>query len=84
MKFENMPISNLSNMLKHAQTMGHSVVAIAVRDIHDGLQLQSKLPNVCQALSGEKFYTKYGFSIPEIIGPNPSSTTIFVYRLSKI
>lgn len=64
-----------------ARARGYSVVAIASRDIHDGLQLHSKFPNVCQALSGQKFYSKYGLSIPEILGPNPSSTTIFVYRL---
>ena len=67
--------------IKPSRTNDHSVVAIAARDIHDGLKLKSKFPNVCQALSGEKFYLKYGLSIPEIIGPNPSSTTIFVYRL---
>lgn len=67
--------------IKPARARGHSVVAIASRDIHDGLKLQSKFPNVCQALSGERFYSKYGLSIPETIGPNPSSTTIFVYKL---
>ena len=67
--------------IKPARTAGHSVIAIASRDIHDGLSLSAKFPNVCQALSGEKFYSKYRLSIAEILGPNPSSTTIFVYRL---
>ena len=67
--------------VKPSSERGHSVVAIASRDIHDGLKLESKFPNICQALSGEKFYSEYGLSIPEILGPNPSSTTIFVYRL---
>jgi len=67
--------------IKPARAKGLSVVAIASRDIHDGLSLDQKFPNVCQALSGEIFYSKYRLSIPEILGPNPSSTTIFVYRL---
>lgn len=69
------------NFVKPARGRGHSVVAISARDVHDALGLCSKFPNVCQVLSGQKFYLKYGLSIPEVLGPNPSSTTVFVYKL---
>lgn len=69
------------HFIKPSRARGLSVVAIASRDVHNGLELDSKFPNVCQALSGEKFYSKYGLSILETLGPNPSSTTVFVYKM---
>lgn len=64
-----------------ARQSKHSSVSIAARDVHEGLGLSSAFPNVCQTLKGSKFLELHGLSDPVVIGPDPSSTTIFVYRL---
>ena len=69
------------HFIRPAKERGDISVKISARDVHEGLSMTSQFPNVCQALSGKKFYLKYHLSIPEVIGPNPSSTTHFIYKL---
>lgn len=59
-----------AHFIKPSRERSHSVVAIAARDIHDGLGLSSKFPNVCQALSGQKFYPPAYCAPPLPVGIN--------------
>ncbi len=67
--------------IKPAKDKGLTEVAVAAKDVHDRLGLKSRFPNVCQALYGDKFCEIYGLNRPKVVGPNPSSTTIFIFRL---
>lgn len=60
-----------------------SEVAISASELADAIGLQDAFPNICQALAGEKFLKLAQVPRPAITEPNPSSSTVFIYKLKS-
>jgi len=56
-------------------------VSIRAGDLAWDLGLKDALPNICQALGGEKFQLLANVSEPTYTEPNPSSSTVFTYEI---
>src|SRR5690606_22561702 len=56
--------------------------AIRAGDLAAAIGLQDAFPNICQALGGEKFQQLAQVPPPTHTEPNPSSSTIFTYKLA--
>lgn len=56
-------------------------VDVLVRDVNQALELNQAWPNICQALIGRKFLEMADLSMPERIGADQSSATIFRFSL---
>lgn len=68
--------------IEPARDKGEKEVTIRASDLAQLMGLTNAFPNICQALEGTKFQKMIGTTKPDIIGPNPSSTTTFIYRLA--
>lgn len=69
--------------IEPARERGETKVSIAVSDLAKMLSLDNSFPNICSALEGRKFQELAGVPPPTSTIPNPSSTTVFTYRLSE-
>lgn len=58
-------------------------VSIRAGDIATAMGLQDAIPNICQTLGGKKFQQLAKVPAPDHTEPNPSSSTIFTYKLSS-
>ena len=67
--------------VRPARKARSSVVAIAAKDIHERMGLTAHYPNVCLALRGRKFQEEHGIELVGTIGPDPSSTTVFIFKV---
>jgi hypothetical protein len=64
---------------------GESVVRIRAGDVHKALQLNNRVPSVCQALTSKRFLDQNNLVLIEKHGPPSglSTTTVFIYRLEN-
>lgn len=67
--------------IEPARESGAKEVSIRASDLATDLVLKEKFPNICQALGGEKFQQLAKVPPPTYTEPNPSSTTVFTYKL---
>jgi hypothetical protein len=72
----------LNYFIEPAREQNAAEVSVAARTVAVDLGLQNDFPSICSALGGVKFQELAGVGPPRHTGPNPSSTTIFTYRLS--
>lgn len=71
----------LSQYIEPARFRGDEAVTIRAGDVHKALGLSAQLPNVCQAIEGEKLCDAAGVSKPEIVsGPASGRGSNVVYR----
>jgi len=66
--------------VKQAHDRGARTVTIRAREVHDALRFSSRFPIVCSALSSQKFTSACALKLLRVEGPNPSSTTVFVFE----
>jgi hypothetical protein len=72
----------LNYFIEPARERGASEVPIRAGDLAAAIGLQDAFPNICQALGGEKFQQLAQVPPPTHTEPNPSSSTIFTYKLA--
>jgi 5-methylcytosine-specific restriction protein B len=71
----------LSHYIEPAKSRGDVTVTIRAGDVHKELELSAQLPNVCQAIEGEKLRDAAGLDKPEIVsGPVSGRGSNVVYR----
>ncbi|MCY0146834.1 AAA family ATPase [Hoeflea sp. G2-23] len=73
----------LNYFIEPAREQGASDVSIRAGDLAATMGLQDAFPNICQALGGEKFQQLAQVPPPTHTEPNPSSSTIFTYKLAS-
>jgi 5-methylcytosine-specific restriction enzyme B len=73
----------LEQYIEAAREQDKDTVDVLVRDVNEALRLNQAWPNICQAITGDKFLEMADVAPPERIGANQSSATIFRFRLSK-
>lgn len=73
----------LNYYIEPAREDGAAEVSIAARAIASDLGLQNEFPTICDALGKRKFQELARVPPPKHTEPNPSSTTVFTYRLSE-
>lgn len=73
----------LNYFIEPARERGASEVPIRAGDLAAAIGLQDAFPNICQALGGEKFQQFAQVPPPTHTEPNPSSSTIFTYKLAS-
>lgn len=73
----------LNYFIEPAREQGKSVVSIHAGTLAAAMGLQDSFPNICQALGGEKFQQLAHVPAPAQTEPNPSSSTIFTYKLGS-
>lgn len=73
----------LNYFIEPARERGASEVQIRAGDLAAAIGLQDAFPNICQALGGEKFQQLAQVPPPTHTEPNPSSSTIFTYKLTS-
>ncbi len=73
----------LNYFIEPAREQGASEVSIRAGDLAAAMGLQDAFPNICQALGGEKFQQLAQVPPPTHTEPNPSSSTIFTYKLAS-
>lgn len=71
----------LNYFIEPAREAGASEASIRAGDFSNALGLRDVLPNICQALGGERFQLLARVPPPVHTGPNPGSTTVFTYML---
>lgn len=74
----------LEHYIETARSQESETVDVLVRDVNEALGLNQAWPNICQAISGQKFFELADVPAPERIGANQSSATIFRFRLAGI
>lgn len=67
--------------IEPAREKNASEVAIPAGDLAKAMGLKDAFPNVCQVLGGGKFQQLARVPAPSHTEPNPSSSTIFTFRL---
>lgn len=73
----------LNYFIEPARERGEFEVSIRAGDLAAAMGLQDAFPNICQALGGEKFQQLARVPPPTHTEPNPSSSTIFTYKLAS-
>lgn len=73
----------LNYFIEPARERQSSEVSIRAGDLAAAMGLQDAFPDICQALGGEKFQQLAGVPPPTHSEPNPSSSTIFTYKLGS-
>ncbi|MEO6516827.1 MAG: hypothetical protein ABIP18_14475 [Steroidobacteraceae bacterium] len=66
-----------------ARERGATEVSIRASDLAEALILKDAFPNICQALGGAKFQQQAQVPTPSYTEPNPSSSTIFTYKVGS-
>jgi 5-methylcytosine-specific restriction enzyme B len=72
----------LEHYIETARERDAETVDVLVRDVNEALGLNQAWPNICQALTGQRFLEMADVESPERIGANQSSATVFRFRLS--
>jgi 5-methylcytosine-specific restriction protein B len=72
----------LNYHVEPARERGAPEVSIRAGDLAAEMGLQNALPNVCQALGGDKFHSLADVLPPTWTKPNPSSTTTFTFQFA--
>lgn len=72
----------LNYFIEPAREQNAHEVSIPARDLASAIGLKDAFPNICQALGGEKFQQLARVPAPTYTQPNPSSSTVFTYKLS--
>ncbi|OLP57565.1 ATPase [Rhizobium rhizosphaerae] len=73
----------LNYFIEPAREQGATEVSVRAGDLAATMGLQDAFPNICQALGGEKFQQLAQVPPPIHTEPNPSSSTIFTYKLAS-
>ncbi|WP_283195340.1 AAA family ATPase [Rhizobium sp. AN80A] len=73
----------LNYFIEPAREQGATEVSVRAGDLAATMGLQDAFPNICQALGGEKFQQLAQVPQPTHTEPNPSSSTIFTYKLAS-
>jgi 5-methylcytosine-specific restriction enzyme B len=73
----------LNYFIEPAREHGKLEVSIRAGDLAAAMGLKDAFPNICQALGGEKFQQLARVPPPTHTEPNPSSSTIFTYKLAS-
>ena len=73
----------LNYFIEPAREKGAKVVSIRAGDLASAMGLNDAFPNICQTLGGEKFQKLAQVPSPKSTEPNPSSSTIFTYKLNS-
>ena len=76
-------ICALNYFIEPAREKSAKEVSIRASDLATAMGLKKAFPNICQALSGDKFQELANVPQPKICGPNPSSSTVFTYTLNS-
>src|SRR5580704_16495266 len=73
----------IERYIKPARRRGDKRVKIVAGDVHRGLNLTNRVPNVCQVLESKKFREENQLEIEERSGPPSGMGTrmTYVYRL---
>jgi 5-methylcytosine-specific restriction enzyme B len=71
----------LEHYIEDARERDKDTVDVLVRDVNEALGLNQAWPNICQAISGNKFLEMADVEPPERIGADQSSATVFRFRL---
>lgn len=71
----------LNYYIEPARERSSQSVSIAVNDLAVAMALKDRFPNICQTLGGKKFQQLANVPVPTHTEPNPSSSTIFTYKL---
>jgi 5-methylcytosine-specific restriction protein B len=73
----------IAHYVEPARQRGDQTVTIRAGDVHKELGLTAQLPNVCQAIEGEKFRGAAGLGEAEIVsGPSSGRGSNMVYRFA--
>lgn len=73
----------LNYFIEPAREKAAMDVSIRAGDLASAMGLKDAFPNICQALGGEKFQKLAQVPSPKSTEPNPSSSTIFTYKLNS-
>lgn len=73
----------LNYVIEPARENGAKEVSINVGDFAQMIGSTNEFPNICQTLGGKKFQELAKVAPPFVSGPNPSSTTVFTFKLDK-
>jgi 5-methylcytosine-specific restriction enzyme B len=73
----------LNYFIEPARERDAPEAAIRASEIAKAMGLQDAFPNICGALGGEKFQQLAQVPPPTHTEPNPSSSTIFTYKLAS-
>jgi hypothetical protein len=79
---ERIRLCALNYFIEPARERGASYVSIRAGDLAAALGLKDAFPNICQTLGGEKFQRLAQVPPPLSTEPNPSSSTVFTFRLN--
>jgi 5-methylcytosine-specific restriction protein B len=71
----------LEHYIEDARERDQDTVDVLVRDVNEALRLNQAWPNICQAISGNKFLEMADVELPERIGAEQSPATVFRFRL---
>lgn len=74
----------LNYFIEPARERGDPEVTIRAHDLAAAIGLNDAFPNICQSLGGEKFQQLARVPPPTYTEPNPSSSTIFTYKLAML
>lgn len=73
----------LNYFIEPARERDASEVSIRASQVAEAMGLRDALPNICSALGGEKLQQLAQVPPPTHTEPNPSSSTIFTYKLAS-
>jgi 5-methylcytosine-specific restriction protein B len=73
----------LNYFIEPAREKAARDVSIRAGDLASAMGLKDAFPSICQALGGEKFQKLAQVPSPKSTEPNPSSSTIFTYKLNS-
>lgn len=73
----------LEHYIESARERDEDKVEVLVRDVNEALDLNDAWPNICQAITGSKFFAMADVEAPEQVGADQSSATVFRFRLGE-
>lgn len=71
----------IEHYIEPAREEGHTQIDVLVRDVNGALGLKEAWPNICQALAGRIFQDLSQLPVPERIGADQSSATVFRFDI---
>lgn len=71
----------IEHYIEPAREEGNAEVEVLVRDVNTALELNEAWPNICQALGGRIFQDLSQLPVPEMIGADQSSATVFRFDI---
>jgi 5-methylcytosine-specific restriction protein B len=73
----------LERYIESARERDAETVDVLVGEVNRTLGLNQAWPNICQAITGQKFFSMADVNPPERIGADQSSATVFRFRLGE-